>query len=40
MTNALGVVSQRTPRGLQYSEFEEALGKYRTAAEQRVARGN
>jgi magnesium-dependent phosphatase 1 len=33
-----GVVTMRTPRGLQYSEFQEALEKYRKEVENRESR--
>jgi magnesium-dependent phosphatase 1 len=39
VTREFGVVSYRTPRGLQYSEFQQALDKYRTQAEERGAAG-
>lgn len=35
--NVFGVIGQRTPRGLTYSEFHEGLRKYRKASENRVA---
>eukprot|EP00586_Coscinodiscus_wailesii_P003926 CAMPEP_0172485266 /NCGR_PEP_ID=MMETSP1066-20121228/13227_1 /TAXON_ID=671091 /ORGANISM="Coscinodiscus wailesii, Strain CCMP2513" /LENGTH=224 /DNA_ID=CAMNT_0013250409 /DNA_START=75 /DNA_END=749 /DNA_ORIENTATION=+ len=35
LENALGVVGQRTPRGLQLSEFYEGLEKYRIRAQER-----
>jgi magnesium-dependent phosphatase 1 len=37
VARAFGVTGQRTPSGLQYSEFLEGLDKYRKAAEQRAA---
>jgi len=35
VTNAFGVVSQRTPSGLQWVEFQRALSKYKREAERR-----
>lgn len=37
VTREFGVVSMRTPRGMEYSEFLEALEKYRMQAEKRAA---
>jgi magnesium-dependent phosphatase 1 len=37
VTREFGVVSYRTPSGLQYSEFKEALEKYRKEADKRAA---
>jgi magnesium-dependent phosphatase 1 len=36
VSREFGVISQRTPSGLQYSEFQEALASYRKAAEKRL----
>lgn len=37
VTREFGVVSMRTPRGLEYGEFQLALDKYRDEAEKRSA---
>lgn len=37
VTREFGVVSYRTPSGLQYSEFTEAMEKYQKEAEKRAA---
>jgi len=36
LKQALGVVGQRTPRGLQYHEFEKGLQNYKAAVEARI----
>ena len=35
LERSLGVVGQRTPRGLQYSEFKQGLDQYRKASGER-----